>query len=64
MKANNYLRDVMLQTEPHVDGHFDYNYFDLGKGATLTAIFIPIDPHADLSGVTVTLKCLNDIYNH
>ena len=63
VKANNYLRDVMLQTVPHVDGHFDYNYFDLGKGATLTATFIPRNPDEDLSGVKVTLKCLNDIYH-
>ena len=63
VKANNYLRDVMLQTEPHIDGHFNYNFFDLGKGATLTATFIPRDPNADLSGVKVTLKCLNDIYH-
>ena len=53
----------MLQTEPHVDGHFDYNYFDLNKGASLTATFIPLHPDADLSKVKVTLKCLNDIYN-
>ncbi|MBR3411696.1 MAG: lipoprotein [Bacteroidales bacterium] len=63
VEANNYLRDVMLQTEPHVDGHFDYNYFDLNKGATLTATFIPLHPDADLSQVKVTVKCLNDIYN-
>ena len=63
VKANTYMRDVMLQTKPHVDGHFDYNFFDLGKGATLTATFIPRDPNADLSGVKVTLKCLNDIYH-
>jgi beta-mannosidase len=63
VEANNYLRDVMLQTEPHVDGHFDYNYFDLNKGASLTATFIPLHPDADLSKVKVTLKCLNDIYN-
>lgn len=58
--AKNTLRDVMLQTEPHVDGHFDLNYFDL-SGEQLTATFIPRDPHADLSHVRVTLRCLNDI---
>ena len=63
VKANNYMRDVMLQTVPHVDGHFDYNYFDLGKGSTLIATFIPRNPNEDLSQVKVTLKCLNDIYH-
>ena len=63
LSAHTYLRDVMLQTEPHVDGHFDYNYFDIGKGGTLTATFIPRQPEADLSQVKVTVKCLNDIYN-
>ena len=63
VKANNYLRDVMLQTVPHVDGHFDYNYFDLNKGESITATFIPRNPDEDLTGVKVTLKCLNDIYH-
>ena len=63
VKANTYLRDVMLQTEPHVDGHFDYNYFDLEKGANLTVSFIPRKSDTDLSGVKVTIKCLNDIYH-
>ena len=63
VEAHDYLRDVMLQTEPHVDGHFNYNYFDLNKGESLTATFIPIQSDADLSEVKVTLKCLNDIYN-
>ena len=63
LSAHTYLRDVMLQTEPHVDGHFDYNYFDIGKGGTLIATFIPRQPEADLSQVKVTVKCLNDIYN-
>jgi len=61
LKAQTSLRDVMLQTSPHVDGHFDLNYFDLPAGATLQARFIPADPKADLSHVTVTLKCLNQV---
>ena len=59
--AENNLRDVMFQTEPHVDGHFDQNYFDLSAGQSLQATFIPNDPHADLSRVKVTVKCLNDL---
>ena len=64
INAHCYLRDVMLQTVPHVDGHFDFNYFDISKGNSLTATFIPRDATADLSQVKVTLKCLNDIYHH
>lgn len=63
IEAQNLLRDVMLQTEPHVDGHFDYNYFDIGTGSSLTAHFIPRDPNADMSQVKVTVKTLNEIYN-
>ena len=62
IKAENMLRDVMLQTSPHVDGHFDLNYSDLEGGKELIAHFIPRDPKADLSQVTVTVKTLNDIY--
>ena len=55
------LYDVMLQTEPHVDGHFDNNYFDLPAGKSTTATFIPNDPNADLTSIKVTVKCLNEI---
>ena len=51
----------MLQTEPHVDGHFDNNYFDLPAGKSATATFIPNDPDADLNPIKVTVKCLNEI---
>jgi len=61
VEAHSLLRDVMLQTEPHVDGHFDINYFDLGKGGTLTATFLPLNPKADMAGVKVTVKTLNEI---
>ena len=63
VKAETNLRDVMLQTEPHVDGHFDNNYFDLPAGSSATLRFIPADPKADLSRVKVTLKCLNQVLN-
>ena len=55
------LYDVMLQTEPHVDGHFDNNYFDLPAGKSTQTTFIPNDPKADLSSVTVKVKCLNEV---
>jgi len=61
LTAESYLRDVMLQTEPHVDGHFDNNYFDLPAGGSATATFIPNDPKADLGGVTVRVRCLNEV---
>ena len=63
VKAASNLRDVMLQTSPHVDGHFDMNYFDLAAGRSLRACFIPADPKVDLSHVTVTFKCLNQVLN-
>ncbi|MCR4659890.1 MAG: hypothetical protein K5650_06300 [Bacteroidales bacterium] len=56
------LRDVMLQTEPHVDGYFDCNYFDLDTGAVKVAVFTPYNPDETLQGVTVTARSLNDIY--
>lgn len=59
--AESDLYDVMLQTEPHVDGHFDNNYFDLPAGKSATATFIPNDPKADLGGVRVKVKCLNEV---
>ena len=62
LKADVDLYSVMLQTQPHVDGHFDINYFDLPARTSCTAVFIPRDPAADLSQVSVTVKCLNDIY--
>lgn len=59
--AQTNLRDVMLQTEPHVDGHFSNNYFDLPAGQTAHIVFIPNNPNSDLSKTTVTLKCLNEV---
>ncbi len=59
--AQTNLRDVMLQTEPHVDGHFSNNYFDLPTGQTAHIVFIPNNPTSDLSKTTVTLKCLNEV---
>ena len=61
LSAQDMLRDVMLQTRPHIDGHWDVNYFDLGAGGTLQATFLPRHPDADLTGVKVTLKCLNEV---
>ena len=61
LTAQTNLRDVMLQTEPHVDGHFSNNYFDLPADQTAHIVFIPNNPNSDLSKTTVTLKCLNEV---
>ncbi len=61
LAAQNDLYDVMLQTEPHIDGHFDRNFVDLKAGEKLTATFIPNNATADLSAVTVKIKTLNEV---
>ena len=61
--ARNELRFVMLQTVPHVDGHFDVNYFDLAPGKSVTARFIPRDPQANLNGIGVEIKTFNGLAN-
>ncbi|MBP9991703.1 MAG: hypothetical protein KBT45_09820 [Bacteroidales bacterium] len=60
LHAYTMLRDVFLETVPHVDGHFDINFFDVGKDGVIQATFIPRNPHADLSHIGVKFKCLND----
>lgn len=55
------LRDIMVQTSPHVDGHFSDNYFDLSAGQSRAVTFHPADSSADLSSVQPLVKCLNDI---
>lgn len=60
--AQNRLRDVMLQTVPHVDGHFDYNYFDLDAGESRTVYFVPRSPDAVFDSVAVSVRTLNELY--
>ena len=55
------LYDVFLDTDPHIDGHFEKNFVDLKKGDTLTTRFIPVDPKADLRNVAVRVKTLNEL---
>lgn len=62
LTAETDLYDVMLQTDPHVDGHFSNNYFELRAGETLRSFFIPNDPKADLKNVKVTVRTLNELY--
>ena len=61
LTAESDLYDVYLDTDPHIDGHFDKNFVDLKKGDTLTARFIPVDTMADLRNVTVRVKTLNEL---
>ena len=60
--AQSDLYDVYLDTEPHINGHFSDNFFDLKAGETRTVYFIPVDPAADLSTVRLTLRTLNQLY--
>ncbi len=62
LMAQSNLYGVMLQTSPHVDGHFDKNYFDILEGEKVTVRFIPSNPKEDMSKVTVKVKTLNEIY--
>ena len=55
------LYDVFIDTDPHIDGHFEQNFVDLKKGDTLTTRFIPVDPKADLRNVAVRVKTLNEL---
>ena len=60
--AESDLYDVYLDTEPHINGHFSDNFFDLKAGETRIVDFIPVDPTADLSAVKITMRTLNGLY--
>ena len=60
--AESNLYDVYLDTEPHINGHFSDNFFDLKAGETRIVEFIPVDPTADLSAVKITMRTLNGLY--
>ena len=60
--AKTSLRDVYIDTDPHIDGHFSDNFFDLKKGETKTATFVPVDPKADTRHLKVKVCTLNDLY--
>ncbi len=61
LTAESTLWDVMLQTQPHVDGHFDRNFVNLKAGEQFTAVFIPYDPNTDLSKIHIQVKTLNEV---
>ena len=57
------LYDIYLDTDPHVNGHFTHNFFDLKAGQSVTSTFIPADSHTcPLRNMKVTVKTLNEIY--
>ena len=62
LKAETDLYDVYIDTEPHIDGHFTRNFFDLKAGESITTTLVPIDPKADVRKVKIAIRTLNDIY--
>lgn len=56
------LYDLYLDTDPHIDGHFDRNFVDLRAGETLHTTFYPADPKVDVSRVKVKAKTLNEVF--
>lgn len=55
------LYDVYIDTEPHIDGHFTENFFDLKAGETITTTLIPADPDAAVDNVRIKVKTLNEV---
>ena len=59
--AANRLMGVCLETVPHVDGHFDVNFFDLEAGESVTATFIPLHPSDSVANLHYKVRTLNDL---
>ena len=55
------LYDIYIDTEPHINGHFTRNFFDLKAGETITTTLVPIDPNALISHAHVTVRTLNEV---
>ena len=62
LKAESDLYDVYIDTEPHIDGHFTRNFFDLKAGEKITTKLIPANPNADVRGVKANARTLNELY--
>ena len=62
IKAETDLYDVYIDTDPHINGHFTSNFFDLKAGEKQTTKFVPVDPKADVTNVKVTVRTLNELY--
>lgn len=61
IKALSDLYDVCIVLEPHVNGHFTSNFFNLSAGNSVTATFIPADPCPDIKGCQATVRTLNEL---
>ena len=55
------LYDLYIDTDPHIDGHFSQNFFDLKAGETVITFFYPADSQADVSRVKIKVKTLNEV---
>lgn len=62
LKAETDLYDVYIDTDPHIDGHFTRNFFDLKAGEKMRTTFIPADPNVKLLHVRTKIKTLNTLY--
>ena len=63
LKAGTDLYDLYIETIPHINGHFTRNFVDLKAGEKLRTVLIPADPKADVSGVKIEVKTLNNLYH-
>lgn len=61
IEAETALRDVWVETQPHVDGHFTSNFFDLEVGEKKTIRFVPWEPGQTMESVAVKIHSLNDL---
>lgn len=55
------LYDVYIETEPHINGHFTHNFFNLKQNEQINTTFIPFDPQAIISNVKIHVYTLNEI---
>ncbi len=62
IKAESDLYDVFIDTNPHIDGHFSTNFFDLKAGESITTTLKPVDRIMDIGNIELSVKTLNDIY--
>lgn len=61
IKAESDLYDVYIDTDPHIDGHFTHNFFDLKAGESITTTLVPTNPNADVSRMNITIRTLNEV---
>ena len=61
LKAETDLYDVYIDTDPHIDGHFTHNFFDLKAGESITTTLVPTNPNADVSRMNITIRTLNEV---